>query len=169
MFDIFGTVFSLKDIPREEIKAYVDHIRQPEWSPLVLPGHWTMLPAHSGAANAIFALRSLAFVVTCSNAPLKVQAFLSQRNDVRWAAMVPLEIWRVYKPNLRAYQSVIDCFDVAPADAMMVTANETFGDLEAAKALGIQPCLICDDPENEREGVLCVKSIMELYTTLAKE
>ncbi len=31
-FDVFGTVFDLNFVPREEIRAYVDHIKQPEWS-----------------------------------------------------------------------------------------------------------------------------------------
>lgn len=167
MFDIFGTIFSLADRPREEIKAYVDHIRQPEWKPLNLPMSWDTLPAHEGAKEAIDALRTLAFVSTCTNGPLATQAHLAKHNGIHWDAMMPLELWKVYKPNHVAYAQVVTQLGFYLQDAMMVTANETFGDLEAAKALGIQPCLICNDPEVPREGVLCVKSIMDLYTTLS--
>jgi FMN phosphatase YigB (HAD superfamily) len=166
MFDIFGTVFSLADIPREEIKAYVDHIRQPKWSPLVLPEAWNSLPAHDGAKEGIDELRKHAMVVTCSNGPLATQAHLAKHNDIHWDAIMPLELWQVYKPYCGAYLGVMGCLGFKAEETMMVTANESFGDLEAAKALGIQSCLICDNPEVERPGVLTVRSIGELAERL---
>jgi len=162
MFDIFGTVFSLAGVPREEIRAYGEHIRKPEWSPLTLSESWKSLPAHEGAKEGIDELRKHAMVVTCSNGPLATQAFLAMHNDIHWDAIMPLELWQAYKPELRAYQSVVNCLGFKPDEVLMVTANETFGDLEAAKALGIQPCLICDNPEVERPGVLTVRSIGEI-------
>jgi len=168
MFDLFGTVVSLARVPHSEIKAYADHIHQAEWSPLVLPRSWDLLPAHEGAREAITLLRKKAAVVTCSNAPLATQVHLAWINDLHFDGIMPLELWQVYKPNPRAYMSVIACLGIDLSEAMMVTANETFGDLEAAKALGIQPCLICDNPEVPRDGVLCVRSIQELYDHLSK-
>jgi FMN phosphatase YigB (HAD superfamily) len=162
MFDIFGTVFSMDGVPREEIKAYVDHIRQEEWSPLKLPESWNSLPAHEGAKEGIDALRKKAMVVTCSNGPLATQAHLARHNDIHWDAIMPLELWRTYKPQLMAYESVIRCLGFQPEETAMVTANEKFGDLESAGMLGIHRCLICDDPHIERPGVLTVRSMGEL-------
>lgn len=167
MFDLFGTVFSLDGVPREEIKAYADHIRQPEWSPLKLPDSWNSLTIKEGAAEAIEKLTELTSVTTCSNAPMSTMNALC-RNRVKFSFLTPLEWNRVYKPNPKAYLGVLSWVSLTPADAMMVTANETFGDLEAAKALGIQPCLICNNPEVPRDGVLCVKSIHDLYDHLSK-
>lgn len=167
MFDLFGTVFSLDGVPREEIRAYGRHIRKPEWSPLTLPESWKTLPVKDGAAEAIKLLRDIAFVVTCTNAPADTQIALCS-NRVPFSMLTYLEQWEVYKPNHKAYTKTVQHYDFLPPEAMMVTANETFGDLEAAKALGIQPCLICDNPEVPRDGVLCVKSIQDLYDHLAK-
>ena len=167
MFDLFGTVFSLDGVPREEIKAYADHICKPEWSPLKLPESWKSLPVIEGAAEAIERLKEIASVTTCSNAPLPTQYALC-RKRVNFSFFSPLEWCRAYKTDPKTYLSVAFYAGTEPHDCMMVTANETFGDLEASKALGMQPCLICDDPENERPGVLCVKSIQDLYDLLKK-
>lgn len=168
MFDIFGTVFSFAGVPSEEIRAYGNHIRQPEWSPLTLPESWKSLLAHEGAKEGIDALRKLAMVVTCSNGPLATQAHLARHNDIHWDAIMPLELWRVYKPELRAYQSVSECLGFKPEETLMVTANESFGDLESAGWCGMHRCLICDDPHIERPGVLTVRSIGELAERLAQ-
>jgi len=167
MFDIFGTVFRLAGIvPPEEVRAYGEHIRQPEWSPLTLPESWKSLPAHEGAKEGIDELRKLAMVVTCSNGPLATQAHLARNNDIHWDAIMPLELWQVYKPRVMSYLSVIKCLGFAPEETMMVTANEGFGDLAAAMACTMQPCLICKDPENIRPGVLTVRSIGEISERL---
>lgn len=141
-FDVFGTVVDFTSVDRQEVRAYVDHIRKPTWEPLRLPESWEHLPAHPDSAEGIARLRTKFTVVTCSNGPLGLLAKLSKNAGIQWDAVIPLELSRCYKPNPHAYLTVCDVLDVQPADVLMVTANETFGDLEASRSLGMQAQLI---------------------------
>lgn len=136
-FDVFGTVFDLSWIDREEVKAYGDHIRSVPWRPLTLPAHWNVIPAHADAFSAIRMLREKYTVVTLSNGPMRLLTELSKHNGISWDAIVPIEMAQVYKPNPVAYTVVTDLFRCMPSEVLMVTANKTFGDLEAATLLGM--------------------------------
>lgn len=140
-FDIFNTVFSLGGIPREEIVAYGEHIKRP-WSPLKLPEHWERLPAWPDSRPAIHRLKQYYQVVTCSNGPISLQTKLSKYNDIDWDFLIPLEERKIFKPSLLAYQPICDMMGVKPEEVCMVTANETFGDLEASAELGMHQVLI---------------------------
>lgn len=141
-FDVFGTVVDFSGAHREDVRAYARHIAQPEWSPLTLPASWEHLPPHPDSVVGINRLRQKFFVVTCSNGPLGLLAKLSKNAGIAWDAIVPLELNRVFKTRPKAYLTVCEVLGVEPKDVMMVTANETFGDLEAARALGMTPQLI---------------------------
>lgn len=141
-FDVFGTVVDLSGVPREEIKAYADHIRKPEWSPLTLPESWEHLQPHPGSAAGIDWLKSKYLVVACSNAPMSMMARLSTNVCLPWSAIIPLEYNRVYKPNPKAYLTVCELMRVEPNEVLMVTANKDFGDLEGAKSVGMHNALI---------------------------
>lgn len=153
-FDVFGTVFDLSSVSRDEVRDYVKQLRQEPWAPLNLPEHWTRLPAHPDSREGIERLRKNFMVVTCSNGPLGLLAKLSKHNGINWDAIIPLELNRVYKTDPKAYMTVCEVLDVQPADVLMVTANRTFGDLEAATALGMSAQLI------REEG--CPQTIIEL-------
>lgn len=58
----------------------------------------------------------------------------------------------------KAYKLVCDVFNCVPSDVMMVTANETSGDLEAALALGMKA--------QEIRGLNCPATIEELSDKL---
>lgn len=141
-FDVFGTVFDLSSVPHEEIKDYADHIRKPEWSPLKLPKSWEKLPAHKDSRMGIEELYLNYTVVTMSNGPVELLSKISKRNFINWDFIVPLELKKVYKPDPKAYMMICEVFDVQPSEVMMVTANEHFGDIEAATKLGMVPKLI---------------------------
>ena len=141
-FDVFGTVFDLSSVERADLKAYAQHIRKPEWSPLTLPKSWETLPAHPDSACGIERLKRKFIVVTCSNGPLGMLARLSKHNGIAWDAIIPLELNRAFKPNLDAYLTVCEVLGVCSTEVMMVTANKDFGDLEAADQLGMAPMLI---------------------------
>lgn len=144
-FDLFGTVFSLADVDRQEIKDYAAHLRNPEWSPLRLPPSWEKLPAHPDSAEGIRRLREKFTVVTCSNGPLGLTAKLSKHNSINWDAIIPLELNKVFKTSPGAYLTVCEVLGCEPKDVLMVTANKSFGDLEASTALGMQAVLIRGD------------------------
>jgi HAD superfamily hydrolase (TIGR01493 family) len=143
-FDVFGTVFDLAGVDREEIRAYVDHILRPRWEPLTLPESWKSLPAFPDAPTGIRRLRTLchSIVVTCSNGPISLLVELSRRAGIDWDFMIPLEVVQVYKTHPRAYMLIPEILKVSPREVMFVTANEKFGDIEAANALGMKPALI---------------------------
>ncbi len=123
-------------------KAYADHISSPEWKPLVLPKSWNALPAHQDSGQGISLLRENYTVVALSNGPVKLLSSLSKHNGIDWDWIVPLELKQVFKPNPQAYLTVCEVFGVEPQEVCMVTANQTFGDLEASSALGMQNRLI---------------------------
>ncbi len=157
-FDLFGTVFDLAGVPHQELKDYAAHIKQPEWSPLHLPASWEFLPAHPDSAEGIARLRRKFAVVSCSNAPLGLQAKMMKRADIRFDCLIPLELNKVFKTNPKAYMTVCEVMGEEPKDVLMVTANEKFGDLEASRALGMDAILI--------RGAVGVPDIIELARRL---
>jgi len=141
-FDIFGTIFDLSKVNKQEIREYVRDIRKPEWTPLSLPKSWETLPAFTDAKEGIDRLKQKYIVVTCSNGPLGLQIKLCKFNSIGFDGHIPLELNKVYKTNPKAYMTVCEVLDVEPEQVMMVTANRDFGDLEESEALGMSPMLI---------------------------
>lgn len=151
-FDIFGTLVSMEGVPREELEEYGEHIRKPEWSPLELPYWWRRLrsfPDVGRGFDRINASRPTPRIVTLSNAPAEFQADLWIWNShVRdyIDLVVPLEMMQVFKPNIEAYKSLFRLFpDIKPEEFCMVSANKHFGDIEAARSLGMKAVLIRGD------------------------
>ena len=155
-FDVFGTLVNLDGVPKEEVKAYADHIRQPEWSPLVLPDSWKRLYAFSDSSPGINRIAQRHMVVTLSNGPLGLQATLLYLNDINVHAIIPLELAKVFKPNPLAYLAASEMLDIPPENWLMVTANEKFGDLEASKSVGMQSVLIRDETIDDVEVLATV-------------
>jgi 2-haloalkanoic acid dehalogenase type II len=154
-FDVFGTVVDMSNVPREELRAYGEHIRKPDWSPLVLPESWKTLPAFPDSAEGIARLKEYFIVVTCANGPLRLLRAIADLNGIEWDAIIPLEANRVFKPDPRAYLTVCEVLGVDPSEVMMVTANVPgLGDLEVAASLGMTPQAI-----RQRSGP---KTIIEL-------
>jgi 2-haloalkanoic acid dehalogenase type II len=167
-FDVFGTVFDLSGVPREEVRSYVAHVRADTWSPLNLPASWENLPPHPDAVEGIAMLRRHHTVVTLSNGPMYLLAHISKRAGITWDAIIPLEAFKVYKPHPRAYETVLDLFRVPPRDVLMVTANKDFGDLEAAEKLGMQAQLIRDG-DGPKTITELAESMADAEAVLGKE
>lgn len=160
-FDVFGTVFDLSSIDRNEIKEYVKHVHQSQWEPLNLPKSWEDIKAHPDSQIGISLLRKKFTVVTLSNGPVKLLSKISKNAAISWDMIIPIEMAKVYKPNIEAYKILISLFGIKPEEIAMVTANETFGDLEAAKQLGMKPILI--------RGNSSIKNIIELYEEICEQ
>lgn len=146
-FDVFNTVFDMSSIPHEDVKQYVHHTRNhrgQEWQPLMLPKSWEALQAHGDSAEGIALLRRKHAVVTCSNGPVSLLTKISRAAGIDWDMMIPLEVAKVYKPEPYAYALIAETMRVHPSEVAMVTANATFGDIEASRALGMHPFLIRD-------------------------
>jgi FMN phosphatase YigB (HAD superfamily) len=154
LFDLVGTVFNMSSAREGDLSYYGHQIsdwrdpvkaRQAIWVPLNLPQSWEILPPHLESKAAINVLRSSGKFrcVTLSNLPIRLQIEMSANAGINWDFMVPLETSRVYKTHPAAYLSATRLFGTRPADDfVMVTANQTYGDLEAAERLGMHTVLI---------------------------
>jgi 2-haloalkanoic acid dehalogenase type II len=139
-FDVFGTVFNMNSIPKTEVRNYVNHVRDSVWKPLKLPVSWRNLEPHPDAAEGIARLREEHTVVTLSNGPVELLVHLSRCAGIEWDMIVPLEMIKVYKPYIKAYDFLPKLFHTN--DILMVTANPKFGDIEAANTLGWKSVVI---------------------------
>jgi FMN phosphatase YigB (HAD superfamily) len=143
LFDVFNTLLDMSDIPREEISAYVQHVREFPLEPLQLPESWSKLRAFHDVAHGLTLLRTWAPVVAFSNCPLPLMVSLARRNGIRFDAIIPLELPRTYKPHPFAYQVPRILWpNLEPSDLMVITANPTFGDVEGAESVGMRSQII---------------------------
>jgi 2-haloalkanoic acid dehalogenase type II len=136
-FDLFGTVFDLSGVPREEVKDYIGQVKREKWAPLDLPESWSTMPLHPDSERGLWELKQHYMVVTCSNAPLGLTARMSKAAGLNWDAIIPLEMAQVYKPNPKAYKLIYELMGVHPWEVLMVTGNEGSPDLEGAKSIGM--------------------------------
>lgn len=141
-FDVFNTIVDLSSVPREEVRAYADHIRKPEWSPLALPKSWETLPAFLDSREGVAKLARRFTIATCSNGPADMQQRLLDHNGIKITGIVDLAERRVYKPNALAYRTICDTFKVEPSEVLMVTANPGFGDVEGSARVGMESVVI---------------------------
>jgi 2-haloacid dehalogenase len=141
LFDVFGTVVDMSSVPHGEVREYGRHIRKPEWSPLVLPKSWEMLPAFPDAQEGIGRLNMMGIAtLTCANGPAPLLKKIMVNNRIPIGTIVPLEEMQVFKPSPQAYLWACHCANVRPDLCMMVTANVPgLGDLEVAAKLGMIP------------------------------
>ncbi len=141
-FDVFGTVFDFAGVDHGEIRSYGDQLRQDPWRPLQLPESWRTLPAHPDAQEGLARLRAKFVCVTLSNGPADLLIDLNRLNGLEWDGIVPIQLQHVYKPKRGAYYAAVDMLGVSTREIGMVTANPTFGDVEASEAIGMVPLVI---------------------------
>lgn len=139
-FDVFNTILNMEDIPYKELAEYSRKVHHPQWERLSLPDHWRYLQAYDGAAKRL-AKFSENYVCAFTNCPSVLLMELSWKNNLRWDAIIPLEVAKVFKPDIRAYELICDFLGVMPAQITVVTANKDFGDIEQAKKLGMNTIL----------------------------
>ena len=146
-FDCFGTVFDMSGVSREEIKAYVDHVKKADFTPFDFPKSWWELKAHADARLGLEMLRASGYsCVTLSNGSSGLLSWVSKQADLPWSKIIDLASYKVYKPNIDAYRTVEHATGFLPAETLMVTANPTFGDVEGAKAIGMK-CQVIRQPD----------------------
>jgi 2-haloalkanoic acid dehalogenase type II len=138
-FDCFGTVFDMSSVPREEIAAYVNHVKREDFSPFQFPKSWYELKAHPDSVEGVKQLQAAGyFCVTLSNGPVGMTRYISKAAGIEWNHLIDLVMHKAYKPkNLKAYLSINRELGFDPHETLMVTANPTFGDIEGAKAVGM--------------------------------
>lgn len=146
-FDVLGTLACMDGVPREEIRAYLAQCVDPMWKPLNLPEHWNKLPAFPDVAEGLRRLRTKYKTYTLSNLPAPVAMHFQINNELEIDAVYALESIKRYKPHPECYLSFCRIAGVEPHEAMMVTANPTFGpypfgDIHIAGAIGMKTQLI---------------------------
>jgi 2-haloalkanoic acid dehalogenase type II len=147
-FDIFNTVLNLASIPKEEVANYVANSRDATvWAPLMLPDSWLQLQPHDDAPLGLRRLRLNYTIVALSNAPLWFLSRVFKATRLDFDAIVPLETIQKYKPDPATYKFACDLLRVTPDEAMMITANPTFGDVEGSTGIGMR-CQVLSRREN---------------------
>lgn len=142
-FDCFGTIFDMKDVPRYEIRCYVEHVRSGNFSPYEFPESWWSIPAHKDSAPGVAQLQGHGLrCVALSNGSKDLLESASRAAGIYWDHIVDLVAHKVYKPSVRAYLTVEMDLGVPPSETLMVTANPTFGDIEGAEKVGMQSATI---------------------------
>jgi HAD superfamily hydrolase (TIGR01493 family) len=142
-FDCFGTVFDMSSISRDEIKAYVEHVRKDDFTPFKFPDSWWHLRTHADVTDGIRRLQDAGFsCVTLSNGSANLLRYVSRQNGILWDFIIDLVSHRVYKPHVDAYRTVEKQLGFTSTETLMVTANPTFGDIEGAAAIGMQSQVI---------------------------
>ena len=138
-FDCFGTVFDMSGVSREEIKAYVDHVRKEDFTPFAFPQSWWNLKAHPDSAEGIASLqRDKFFCVALSNGDVELIDDVAIKNGIFFDHIVDLAgRHKVYKPHVAAYRTIGKDTCFKPFETLMVTANPTFGDIEGSALIGM--------------------------------
>lgn len=161
-FDLNHTCLQMKGATHDEILGYKLQIdANLSWSPLILPTHWRFFPTWNDVPPAIHNLRMYMQIkcITLSNNPIDYQIDQLRTSKINFDFMVPLESYHVFKPDVKAYQVACNLLQVAPEDALMVTANKDFGDLEGAASIGMPSVWIdrkCSDDTYK------IKNLMDL-------
>lgn len=146
-FDIFGTLVDMSETPRDEIREYLEQCCDPRWRPLDLPESWANLKAFPDAAEGMRRLGGKYKISTCSNAPYRLALDILCKNSLAFDYITDLEDIRRFKPHPDCYLHACAVAGVEPHEAMMVTANPTFGpypfgDIQIAGAIGMRTRLI---------------------------
>jgi FMN phosphatase YigB (HAD superfamily) len=139
-FDCFNTVFDMSSIQRDHIKGDVRRSLDccgDTWTPLHLPVAWYQLCAHRDSKDGIAALRTKYIVATMSNGSVELLTTISKENGIDWDLVTPIELKKAYKRRPEAYLTLCELFRVKSQEVLIVTANPTLGDVEAAQALGM--------------------------------
>lgn len=96
--------------------------------------------------DGLNSLKSAGYCVCAlSNAPLALMTQLSSNNNIKWSHIIALEKYKIYKPNPLSYLTACAELDCRPSECLMVTANQTFGDLEGSAFVGMSSKLIRND------------------------
>lgn len=142
-FDCFNTVFDMASVPLVSKTSIADYVANSldkmgdEWKRFQPPEAWYQLRAHPDARAGIMALRRKFMVATMSNGPVDLLTHISKANGIDWDMVTPIELKKVYKRRPEAYLTLCELFRVKPQEVLIVTANPTFGDVEAAQSLGM--------------------------------
>lgn len=137
-FDCFGTIFDMASVPRDEIVAYVRHVKADDFTPFAFPESWWALRAFPDVVPGIRRLREAGILcVTLSNGSFELLDHISHQSGVEWSRIIDLVEFGIYKPHVDAYRTVEAETGIIPAESLMVTANPTFGDLEGSAAIGM--------------------------------
>lgn len=138
-FDLFGTVYDLFTVPKEEIRDYIRQVRREVWSPLKLPESWVNIPLFEDSKEGLKRLKKKYKLVTCSNAPIDLQFnMMSGEILLLWDDFINFTEVQAYKPDPKTYSLVFQKSGLQPYECLMVTGNEGSPDLDGAKDVGMQ-------------------------------
>lgn len=150
-FDVFGTLLDMGSVQateegRAELRAYGEHLaefhRTGVYKPLVLPERWRELPVFPDVAAGFDRLVDHFWLHTFSNGPVELTSAALRNGGLSCHAPIDVSLAMGFKPAKWIYPWACGLLNSAPSECLMVTANKHFGDLEGARACGMQAQLI---------------------------
>lgn len=174
LFDVLNTLVDASTANDEYDGATEDYLRYkglsgPRWSRMWdVPSNWIRFPAWPEVPAAMQRLVD-AGVRCCamSNVPMSVVITMLDNAGIPIEAhdVIPLSMYRVYKPHRIAYMAALDHVGLIddPSQCIMVTANETFGDIEGSHSVGMSQAFI--DRANKQSGYH-IKNLKDLADSL---
>lgn len=141
-FDCMGTVFDVSDVPTHQMTAYTRAIRRCNPLRAYPPLQFDNLRAHPDAQPALARLAEKFDVVAFTNCPPAVFNAVTARAQLVWHDVVPLLRAGASKPVPYVYPWACGWWNRRPEQCTMVTANPTFGDVEGARACGMNVILV---------------------------
>lgn len=142
LFDCFGTVFNMTNVPKEDLIYYGSILNKPIWEPLNFPDTWKHIPAHPDSKQGLELIKQNHKIIALSNAPKTLISELSENNGIKWDHIIGLEKYKIYKPNPLAYLTACAELDCKPSECVMISANKNFGDIENSIKVGMRSILI---------------------------
>jgi len=149
LFDCFGTIFNMKCVAKQDLIYYGSVLAKPIWERLYFPKYWRAIPAHPDSKNGLEMIRDAGYIICAlSNAPSELMKELSDNAGIIWDHIIPLEKYRIYKPNPLAYLTACAELNCKPSDCVMVSANKSFGDLESSVSIGMRSIFLDRDAKH---------------------
>ena len=101
---------------------------------------WRALPPWPDSAPGLTRLKQRFTIATLSNGDVALLVAMAKAGALPWDMVFAAELFEHYKPDPETYLGACRLLDLPPEQVMMCAAHA--GDLEAARALGLQTAFI---------------------------
>lgn len=105
-----------------------------------LNGVWHRLEPWGDAVPGLSRLRERFVLATLSNGNVRLLVDMAKNARLPWDLVYSAEMARAYKPDPRAYGTLIELLMLEPEEVMLVAAHQ--GDLRAAQELGMRAAFV---------------------------
>lgn len=105
-----------------------------------LNGVWHRLDPWPDARGGLERLRQRFVVATLSNGNMALLITMAKHADLRWDAILSVELAKHYKPDPEVYSTAAGLLGLQPHEVLMVAAHND--DLQGARAVGLRTAFV---------------------------